>query len=186
DDPILAAEFGERIVRRLLAGKPRDGRVQPASGDHQQRIARTFFLVMDANGASFIKAHGGSSLCLCQHFRRCGHCGCGDPGGQYVASRGIDHRCLPGVVYVFTGSPILSCVCVSKSLASWRSWSWLAGSPEMRLTMRPRFTAGRLAIWSVQRCTFLYSCTDRNSPPPYSKPFASAPYHGHVTISAIV
>ena len=30
---------------------------------------------------------------------------------------------------------------VSKSLASWRSRSWLAGSPQARLTMRPRCTA---------------------------------------------
>src|SRR5882724_1543279 len=84
------------------------------------------------------------------------------------------------------GSPILSCVLVSKSLASWRSCNWLAGSPEIRLTMRPRFTAGRFAIASVQRCTFLYSCTDRNSPAPYTRPFASAPYHGQVAMSAIV
>ena len=52
----------------------------------------------------------------------------------------------------------------AKSLASWRSGSWLSGSPQARLTMRPRLTAGRLAIWSVQRMTFLYSCTLRNSP----------------------
>ena len=32
----------------------------------------------------------------------------------------------------------LSWVWVSKSLASWRSCSWLAGSPQVRLTMRPR------------------------------------------------
>jgi hypothetical protein len=57
--------------------------------------------------------------------------------------------------YVLAGSPILSCVWVSKSRASWRSCNWLAGSPEMRLTMRPRLTAGRLAMASVQRCTFL-------------------------------
>ena len=51
----------------------------------------------------------------------------------------------------------LSCVLVSKSPASWRSCSWLDGSPETRLTMRPRFTAGRWAIWSVQRSTWVYS-----------------------------
>ena len=56
---------------------------------------------------------------------------------------------------VLAGSPILSCVLVSKSPASCRSCNWLAGSPEMRLTMRPRLTAGRLAMASVQRCTFL-------------------------------
>jgi hypothetical protein len=31
----------------------------------------------------------------------------------------------------------------------------LAGSPLMRFTIRPRWTAGRLAIASVQRWTFL-------------------------------
>ena len=60
--------------------------------------------------------------------------------------------------------PYSAALTLSKSLASWRSGSWLAGSPQARLTMRPRFTAGRLAIWSVQRLTFLYSCTLRNSP----------------------
>jgi hypothetical protein len=57
----------------------------------------------------------------------------------------------------------LSCVLVSKSLASCRSRSWLAGSPLMRFTIRPRCTAGRLAIASVQRWTFFYSATCRNS-----------------------
>lgn len=51
----------------------------------------------------------------------------------------------------------LSCVFVSKSLASWRSNNWLEGSPQARLTLRPRCTAGRRAISSVQRSTFLYS-----------------------------
>ena len=44
----------------------------------------------------------------------------------------------------------LSCVLVSKSLASWRSWSCSEGSPCKRLTIRPRFTAGRADI--VGRC----------------------------------
>jgi len=37
----------------------------------------------------------------------------------------------------------LSCVLVSKSVASWRSCNWLEGSPKVQLTMRPRLTAGR-------------------------------------------
>ena len=49
---------------------------------------------------------------------------------------------------------ILSCVLVAKSPASWRSCSWLDGSPETRLTIRPRCTAGRAAMAAVQRCTF--------------------------------
>src|SRR3569833_2190795 len=56
---------------------------------------------------------------------------------------------------LFAVPPILSCVFVSKSDASCRSCNWVAGSPEMRLTLRPRCTAGRLAIWLVQRCTCL-------------------------------
>jgi uncharacterized protein with von Willebrand factor type A (vWA) domain len=51
----------------------------------------------------------------------------------------------------------LSCVLVSKSLASWRSCNWLDGSPVTRLTIRPRWTAGRLPIASAQRWRFLYS-----------------------------
>jgi len=47
----------------------------------------------------------------------------------------------------------LSCVRVSKSPASWRSCSWLWGSPQVRFTMRPRLTAGRLAIVSAHRLT---------------------------------
>ena len=49
----------------------------------------------------------------------------------------------------------LSCVLVSKSFSACRSRSWLAGSPKIRFTIRPRCTAGRLAIASVQRWTFL-------------------------------
>ena len=45
----------------------------------------------------------------------------------------------------------LSCVRSSKSLASWRSRSWPAGSPLVRFTMRPRTTAGRARIVSAQR-----------------------------------
>src|SRR5207342_782345 len=70
----------------------------------------------------------------------------------------------------------LSCVFVSKSLASWRSCNWLEGSPEVRLTMRPRLTAGRSSSMSAQRCTFLYSWTARNSAAPYWLNFASPPY----------
>jgi hypothetical protein len=53
----------------------------------------------------------------------------------------------------------------SKSLASWRSCNWARRDrPERRLTMRPRFTAGRSSIASAQRWTFLYSCTAGTRP----------------------
>lgn len=50
-----------------------------------------------------------------------------------------------------------------KSLASCRSGICSAASPKLRLTRRPRCTAGRWPIWSAQRRTWVYSCTDRNS-----------------------
>jgi hypothetical protein len=43
----------------------------------------------------------------------------------------------------------------SKSLASWRSGNCSAGSPNTRLTRRPRCTAGRAAMVAVQRCTWV-------------------------------
>jgi hypothetical protein len=52
----------------------------------------------------------------------------------------------------------------------------------MRLTMRPRFTAGRAWMASAQRCTFSYSSTDRNSAAPYSQPLANPPYQGKIAM----
>jgi hypothetical protein len=46
-------------------------------------------------------------------------------------------------------------VLLSKSAASCRSRSCSDGSPVVRLTMRPRFTAGLARMASAQRCTFL-------------------------------
>jgi hypothetical protein len=53
-----------------------------------------------------------------------------------------------------SGPASLSWVRVSKSPASWRSCNWLDSAPMVRLTMQPRRTAGRWAIWSVQRSTW--------------------------------
>ena len=50
----------------------------------------------------------------------------------------------------------LSWVLVRKSPASCRSRSWLDGSPVVRLTLRPRCTAGRALIVSAQRRTCVY------------------------------
>src|SRR5208282_2104585 len=86
----------------------------------------------------------------------------------------------------FAAVASLSAVFVSKSLASWRSCNWLEGSPERRLTMRPRLTAGRSRSISAQRWTFLYSWTARNSAAPYWPNFASPPYQGKMAMSAIV
>src|ERR1700739_1213906 len=46
-------EWVERVRR-----EPRDRRVEPAAGDHQQWEARADLLVMDANLNSFIERHG--------------------------------------------------------------------------------------------------------------------------------
>jgi hypothetical protein len=49
----------------------------------------------------------------------------------------------------------LSCVLFKKSLASWRSQSCSDGSPLMRLTIRPRFTAGRARPYQPSAVRFL-------------------------------
>ena len=81
----------------------------------------------------------------------------------------------------------LSCVCVSKSPASWRSCSWLAGSPNTRLTMRPRLTAGPLrdGVGPAHdvRVLLHVAGTRRRS---YSSPFTRSPYQGQIAMSAIV
>src|SRR5690606_33733654 len=50
---------------------------------------------------------------------------------------------------------LLSGVVCSKSLAAWRSGSWLSGSPKLQLTFMARLTAGRSLICFAQRCRFL-------------------------------
>lgn len=73
----------------------------------------------------------------------------GNVGGRFFARAG-DPR--PRGPYL---SAILSCVCVSKSDAAWRSCSWVSGAPKARLTILPRFTAGRSAIIFAQRFTWV-------------------------------
>src|SRR5437868_9026752 len=51
--PLELVEWVERVRR-----EPRDHRVEPATGDHQQRKAGADLFVMDANLASFIERHG--------------------------------------------------------------------------------------------------------------------------------
>ena len=60
----------------------------------------------------------------------------------------------------------LSWVLVRKSPASCRSRSWFDGSPVVRLTLRPRCTAGRALMVSAQRRRCVYSFTCRNSAAP--------------------
>jgi hypothetical protein len=57
----------------------------------------------------------------------------------------------PYLVGCYSRAATLSCVIVSKSLASWRSCNCSEGSPKARFTTRPRATAGRLPIASAQR-----------------------------------
>src|SRR5262252_8099576 len=54
---LALVEWVERVRR-----EPRDRRVEPATGDHQQREARADLFVMDANLASLIEWHGFFSL----------------------------------------------------------------------------------------------------------------------------
>src|SRR5271170_8267679 len=55
--PLELVEWVERVRR-----EPRDRRVEPAAGDHQQREPRADIFVMDANLASFIERHGFSTF----------------------------------------------------------------------------------------------------------------------------
>jgi hypothetical protein len=54
-----------------------------------------------------------------------------------------------------------------RSEARWRSGTWVASSPQVRLTRRPHATAGRWAISRAQRITCVYSWAARNSAAPY-------------------
>src|SRR5262249_44693251 len=56
DNAKLVLELVEWVERERR--EPRDRRVEPAAGDHQQREARADLFVMDANLASFIERHG--------------------------------------------------------------------------------------------------------------------------------
>ena len=71
---------------------------------------------------------------------------------------GIVGLIYEGLQWDYPRASILSCVLVSKSLASCCS----SVGPLARLTIRPRLTAGRFPISFVQRVRFLYSCVCRN------------------------
>src|SRR5262249_38765103 len=62
DNAKLTLELVEWVER--VRREPRDRRVEPATGDHQQREARADLFVMDANLASLIEWHGFFSLSL--------------------------------------------------------------------------------------------------------------------------
>ena len=59
----------DRVERRIGAGEAGDRRVQAAAGDQQQRKAGTGLLIVDANGAFFVKAHGGLPARLLRNTR---------------------------------------------------------------------------------------------------------------------
>src|SRR3979490_1568915 len=60
DDAVLALELVERVEG--VGREARDGRVQPAAGDDQQRKAGAGLFVIDANVAFFIERHVGFLL----------------------------------------------------------------------------------------------------------------------------
>jgi hypothetical protein len=53
-----------------VSREPRDRRVQPTAGDHQQREACTGLFVMDANVAFFVERHLGFSSPSCGYDLR--------------------------------------------------------------------------------------------------------------------
>lgn len=94
--------------------------------------------------------------CIALHNKAAREAGASD--AQLAESRlmGWD-RSAPGTWVVSSQATrsscgrILSAVFVSKSRASWRSRNWVDGSPDVRLTMRPRLTVGRSRSISAHR-----------------------------------
>src|SRR5262249_33056977 len=95
DATVLSLELLDRVEGR--AGQGGGRRVQSPASYEQQWEAGTSLLVMDADGAFFIEAHGSSSLCrlLRKHARRCGHRGRRGARGQNGASDRIHNRRPP-------------------------------------------------------------------------------------------
>src|SRR5271168_4513791 len=69
DNAKLALELVEWVER--VRREPRDRRVEPAAGDHQQREAGAGLLVANAN-VTFLKERHGSLLQGCGRSARCG------------------------------------------------------------------------------------------------------------------
>lgn len=106
------------------------------------REARTGLLIMDANNALL----GKSSWWL----------------SCPIGMRGVNRRYAASITWQARNLVLRRSVEIG---AAWRSCNWLAGSPgAVDHASAPH--GQRFAIASVQRCTFLYSCTDRNSPAP--------------------
>src|SRR3546814_2054422 len=90
------------------------------------------------------RCHDFGAASACRHFRPLLQ--------EYLRQGEADAARSTRVEYALAGdvhacSPMsLSCVLVSKSLASCRSRNWLEGVPLVRLTFRPRATAGRAKI----------------------------------------
>jgi hypothetical protein len=72
DNAVFVPELLEGVER--VGREPRDRRIQPAAGKHQQRKAGTNLIVMDANIAFFVERHRillaqcGVILCLRAHL----------------------------------------------------------------------------------------------------------------------
>src|SRR5262249_59551020 len=95
DAAVLSLELLDRVEGR--AGQGGDRRVQSPASYDQQWEAGTGLLVLDADGAFFIEAHGSSSCCrlLSKHARCCGHRGRRGARGQNGASDRIHNRRPP-------------------------------------------------------------------------------------------
>ncbi|AAV94257.1 hypothetical protein SPO0952 [Ruegeria pomeroyi DSS-3] len=135
--------------RRIVAPCHRDDRIGPAA---QRRAARDFRLFRNEKTGP---QQGAVRSCDLAHS--------GPSPGWVEGAKGPDSVWhFPKMPRIF-GRPLaqlgfdssLSWVRVSKSLASWRSRSWYFGSPETRLTMRPRLTPGRASSSRAQRITWV-------------------------------
>src|SRR3979490_2686715 len=65
DASILCLELFDRVEGRTAAGQARDRSVQSSASNDQQRKTGTGLIEVDANGASFVSAHGSSPCPRC-------------------------------------------------------------------------------------------------------------------------
>src|SRR5690242_15669321 len=74
DAAVLSLELLDG-VKGTPAAQPGDRRIQSPAGDEQQREAGTCLLIVNANGAFFVKGHCGPSLpsLLSKQARCCGY-----------------------------------------------------------------------------------------------------------------
>jgi NAD(P)-dependent dehydrogenase (short-subunit alcohol dehydrogenase family) len=152
----MARRFAREGMKIVLADVQQDA-LDRATGEFRAAGTPVIGVQVDVSKADQVEALKDATLAAfgAAHIL-CNNAGVA-PGGLAWESTAADWEWCMGVNVYGVIHGLRSFVPVmSKSLASWRSCSWLGGSPEVRLTMRPRCTAGRARDGlSAQRCTWV-------------------------------